>query len=283
MHVLITGGRGQLGRAVADAFGGQGSADLTIWNRPEYDISNPAIVDTLCESSPDLVVNAAAWTNVDGAEEQPDAAYAVNALGASYLADGCRRCGAEMVHISTNEVFAGAMGQFYREYDQTAAGSTYARSKLAGEIATRSALPQLYIVRVSWLYGAGESNFPTKISQAATKHRSLRVVDDEFGNPTYAPDVADAVVNLVQTRRYGTYHLVNDGYASRYEWAQMLFELTGQQVEMTPIPSSEWPRPTLPPSHAVLINQAATALGIRLRPWREALAEYVQDSHLKRQ
>lgn len=283
MHVLITGGRGQLGRAVADAFGEDGGADLTLWNRPEYDISDPAIGDRLCALDPDLVVNAAAWTNVDGAEEQPGSAYAVNALGANYLADGCRRCGAEMVHISTNEVFEGKAGCFYREYDAPNAGSTYARSKLAGEVAAQSVLPHLYIVRVAWLYGAGESNFPSKISQAAAKHSSLRVVDDEFGNPTYAPDVAKALVDLVQTRRYGIYHIVNDGYASRYAWAQTLFELSGQQIDMTPIPSSEWPRPTLPPSHAVLVNQAAAALGIRLRPWQEALAEYIQESRLKRQ
>lgn len=280
MHVLITGGRGQLGRAVADAFGGEGGADLTIWNRPEYDISDPSTKDKVCALRPDLVVNAAAWTNVDGAEGQPNAAYAVNALGASYLADGCRCCGAEMVHISTNEVFEGKAGRFYREYDRAKAGGTYARSKLAGEVAAQSILPQLYIVRIAWLFGSGGANFPTKISQAAAKHRSLRVVNDEFGNPTYAPDVANALVDLVQTKCYGIYHLVNDGYASRYEWAQTLFELTGPQIEMTPIPSSEWPRPTSPPNHAVLINQAAAALGIRLRPWQEALAQYVQEARL---
>lgn len=275
MHVLITGGRGQLGQALADAFGGRGNADLTIWNRPEHDISNPSISDTLCALEPDLVINAAAWTNVDGAEEQPDATYAVNALGPRYLAEGCRRCNAEMVQISTNEVFAGEPGRFYREYDQPDPASTYARSKLAGEFAAKEQLERLYIVRIAWLFGVGENNFPSKIIRAAQKHGALRVVDDEFGNPTYAPDLANALAELVSRGRYGTYHLVNEHSASRYEWAKDVLSLVGQDhVDVTPIPGREWPRPTEPPEHAVLVNQSAAAMGVRLRPWQDALAEY---------
>lgn len=275
MHVLITGGRGQLGQALANAFGERGHADLTIWNRPEYDISDPSIGDQLCALKPDLVINAAAWTNVDGAEKNPDATYAVNALGPRYLAEACVRCNAEMVQISTNEVFAGESGQFYREYDQPNPSSTYARSKFAGEVAAKELLSRLYVVRIAWLFGLGTQNFPLKIIAAAKKHGKLRVVNDEFGNPTYAPDLAEALVKLSQSGRYGTYHLVNEGTTSRYQWAKDVLTNVGQgHIEVTPILGSEWERPTTPPSHAVLVNQAAAALGIHLRPWQDALAEH---------
>lgn len=274
MHVLITGGRGQLGLVVADAFGGRGHADVTIWNRPKYDISDPSIRERLCDLRPNLVVNCAAWTDVDGAEKDPDAAYAVNALGPRYLAEGCRQCGAEMVQVSTNEVFSGKPDRFYREYDLPNPSSVYARSKLAGEVAAKETLSQLYLVRIAWLFGISENNFPAKIMNAAKKQGALRVVDDEMGNPTYAPDLADALVALTQTGRHGTYHLVNDGYTSRYQWAKAVLKNVNYDVDVTPIPSSEWVRPTEPPLHAVLVNQAAAALGIRLRSWQDALTEY---------
>lgn len=274
MHVLITGGRGQLGLVLADAFGGQGHADLTIWNRPEYDISDPSIRERLSDLRPNLVVNCAAWTDVDGAEKDPNAAYAVNALGPRYLAEGCLRCGAEMVQISTNEVFAGKPERFYREYDLPNPNSVYARSKFAGEVAAKEVLSQLYIVRTAWLFGIGDNNFPAKIVNAAKKQGSLRVVDDEMGNPTYAPDLADAVVALTQTGRHGTYHLMNDGYTSRYQWAKAVLDYANSTADVTPIPSSEWVRSAEPPLHAVLVNQAAAALGVQLRPWQDALIEY---------
>ena len=204
-------------------------------------------------------------------------AFAVNALGPKYLAEGCARCGSVLVQISTNEVFAGEAGRFYHEYEQTSPASVYARSKAAGEQAAAAALTRLYIVRVAWLYGAGGNNFPAKISAAADKHGTLRVVNDEFGNPTYAPDVAAAVASLIETKRYGIYHFVNEGCASRYDWAVELMRLTGRDaVPVSPIGAREWPRSTMPPPHAVLVNQAGAALGIALRDWREALREYVQ-------
>ncbi|HRJ43517.1 MAG TPA: dTDP-4-dehydrorhamnose reductase [Caldilineaceae bacterium] len=275
MRVLITGSRGQLGQALRSHF--SPSHQLTLWSRPEHDIAQPSIADALAALAPDVVINAGAWTNVDAAESSPDAAFAVNSLGPKYLAEGCARCGAALVQISSNEVFAGELGRFYREYEEPGPGTVYARSKAAGERAAGRVLDRLYIVRVAWLYGPGGSNFPSKIGAAADKHGKLRVVADEFGNPTYAPDVAAALERLLAGERYGIYHLVNEGWASRYEWAAELLRLSGRgHIPLTPIPASEWPRPAMPPAHAVLVNQAAAALGIRLRPWQEALAEYVK-------
>ena len=274
-RILITGANGQLGLALAAQFAAAGR--LTCWTRPRHDIAVPAIADAVAEAAPDVVINAAAWTDVDGAEEAPDEAFAVNALGPKYLAEGCARCGAALVQISTNEVFAGEAGSVYREYERTAPGGVYARSKAAGEQAAAAVLDRLYVVRVAWLYGPGGSNFPSKISAAADRHGALRVVNDEYGNPTYTPDVAAAIALLIETQRFGIYHFVNGGYASRYDWAVELLRLTAREtLPVTPIAAREWPRRTMPPQHAVLVNQAGAALGIELRGWREALREYVQ-------
>lgn len=274
-HILITGAKGQLGKALATQFA---AADrLTCWTRLQYDISDPAIAGAVAAVAPDVLINAAAWTDVDGAEDAPDDAFAVNALGPNYLAEGCARCGATLVQVSTNEVFAGDENCFYREYEELAPGSVYARSKAAGERAASAVLDRLFIVRVAWLYGQGSANFPAKISSAADRHGALRVVNDEYGNPTYTPDVAKAIAHLLDGQRYGIYHLVNQGRASRYEWALELMRLTGRAgLPVTPIAASEWPRPTMPPRHAVLVNQAAAALGIELRHWRTALRDYVR-------
>ena len=279
MHLLITGSRGQLGQALHTHF--SPTHQVTLWSRPEHDIADPSCADAVAALRPEVVINAAAWTNVDGAEATPDDAFAANALGPKYLAEGCARCGAAMVQISSNEVFAGENGRFYREYEELGPRTVYARSKAAGERAARQVLDRLYIVRVAWLYGPGGSNFPSKIVAAADKHGALRVVADEFGNPTYTPDVAAGLEQLLASGRYGIYHLVNEGHTSRYEWAAELLRLTGRgNIPLTPIPAQEWPRPAMPPTHAVLINQAGAALGIRLRPWQEALAEYCTTENL---
>ena len=160
------------------------------------DITRPAIVEQIAGFGPDLVLNAAAWTNVDGAEDTPDACYAVNVTGVQHLALACQRSGAALLHVSSNEVFPGEAARFYREWDATAARSgVYARSKEAAEKVVLSLLAgRFYIVRTAWLYNSGGNNFNAKIIAAADKLGSLRVVADEFGNPTYAPDLAAAIV-----------------------------------------------------------------------------------------
>jgi dTDP-4-dehydrorhamnose reductase len=278
MRVLITGGLGQLGRALQASLAQRPRAEVIIWEIGDHDISDPAAAQWVADLAPAVVINAAAWTNVDGAEANPEAAYAANTLAPKYLAEGCARCGAAMLQVSTNEVFAGSPGIFYREYDPLGGGaSTYARSKLAAERAVTQMLDRLYIVRIAWLFGPGGNNFPTKIAAAADRNGALRVVDDEYSNPTYAPDVAEAMVQLVESGRYGIYHLVNDGWCSRYELAKAVLAASGRaHIPLEAIDSGQWTRPTKPPPHAVLINQAGTALGLRLRPWQDAVDEYCQ-------
>ncbi len=252
---------------------------LLLLDYPEVDMTQPAIIDPIVDFGPDLVINAAAWTNVDGAEDQPDACYAVNVTGVQHLAIACQRSGAALLHVSTNEVFPGLPGHFYREWDTPQALSgVYARSKEAAERAVRSLLPgRFYIVRTAWLYNNGGNNFIAKIIAAADKHGGLRVVADEFGNPTYAPDLAAAITQLIATGHYGIYHFTNSGACSRYEWAVEILRLAGRDhVPVTPITAAEWPRRTTPPAHALLLNTAGAALGITLRPWPEALAVYFE-------
>ena len=153
MHVLIVGGQGQLGRALKVAMSGR--HQVTVWTRREQDITCPAVRDAVVDVGADVVLNAAAWTNVDGAEDNPELAYAVNTLGAKHLAEGCSASGADLVHVSTNEVFGGIPGRFYYEYDMPKPGGVYARSKYGGELAVGQILRRLYIVRVAWLYGSG--------------------------------------------------------------------------------------------------------------------------------
>jgi dTDP-4-dehydrorhamnose reductase len=289
MHIVIAGANGQLGSALRTQLAARTDVTMTAWELPDFDITQPTISRTLAELGPDVVINAAAWTNVDGAEAQPDAAYAVNTLGPAYLAEGCARCSALFVHVSTNEVFTGVYGRFYREYDDydTVSDngnvrSVYARSKLAAERAVLQHHRRAMIVRLAWLFGPGGNNFPTKIMAAADKLGALDVVDDEFGNPTYAPDAAAAIVALMGQDRPGIYHVVNDGFASRFEFARHVLNASGRShIPITPISVDDWERAAQPPRHAVLVNQTAAALGITLRPWQAAVEAYLRAENIE--
>jgi dTDP-4-dehydrorhamnose reductase len=274
MRVVITGHKGQLGRRLQIAFAGYELLGLDV---PEDDITAPAISGRIADFRPDLVVHAAAYTDVDGCETNPDLAFRVNAVGTQNVASGARQAGAAMLYVSTNEVFDGARRDLYREWDQANPMSTYARSKAAGEQIVREMTGgRFYIARVAWLFGPGGNNFITKILAGAEKYGALKVAADEFGNPTYAPDVAIAMARVAAAGRHGIYHLTNAGFCSRYEFAREVLRLAGRaDLPITPILSADWPRPSRPPLHAVLANTAAAALGITLRPWQEAVADYV--------
>ena len=274
MRVVITGHNGQLGRQLMRAFAAHEVLPLDL---PCDDITSPGVIECITRFAPDLIVHAAAYTDVDGAEKDPELAYRVNALGTQNVALAAQRAGAALLHVSTNEVFDGARRDPYREWDATNPLSQYARTKAAAERIVMALVPRFYIARVAWLFGPDGNNFVTKILAGAAKHGALRVAADEFGNPTYAPDAAAAMAKLAEAGHYGIYHLVNGGFCSRYEFAREIMRVTGQpDIPVTPILSAEWPRPAMPPLHAVLANSAAASLGIALRPWQDALAEYGQ-------
>jgi len=244
------------------------------------DITNrEAISAAIGGFEPDVVIHAAAWTNVDGCARDPEQAYRINAMGTQNVALACAASDAAMVYISTNEVFDGTATEPYREWDPPHPINPYAQSKVAGEWFARHLLNRFYIVRTAWLYAPGGRNFsnPHRIIQLADERGALKVVTDEVGNPTSARDLAEAIAALVQTGAYGVYHLVNAGHCSRYNFVREVLRIGEREhVPVEPITLDTFQRPSTPPRFAPLANTAAAALGITLRPWQQALEEFLK-------
>lgn len=276
MRILITGGEGQLGRALSAALA---EHEVTAGGRDEVDVTDgDGVLAAVGAAAPEVVIHCAAYTDVDGCARDPERAYRVNGLGAQNVALACREAGAAMVHVSTNEVFSGEDPAGYEEWRPLNPVNAYARSKAAGEFHVRHLLPEHYVVRTAWLYAPGGRNFVHAILRHARENGRVRVVTDEVGNPTYVRDLAEAIAALVATGQYGTYHLVNDGACSRWAFANEILRLAGlEAVTNTPILGSEFRRASTPPRYGALHNRAGAALGITLRPWQEALAEYMRE------
>jgi dTDP-4-dehydrorhamnose reductase len=274
MRILITGGLGQLGRALQPALKDHA---VTIVDLPEVDITDrPATEAAVAGARAELVIHCAAYTDVDGCARDPALAYRVNGLGTQNVALACQKAGAIMLHVSTNEVFAGDRLDGYEEWMPLNPVNPYGRSKAAAEVHVSRILSRYYIVRTAWLYAAGGRNFIHAILQRARESGQLRVVVDEIGCPTYAADLAQAIAQLISTDQYGIYHFVNSGACSRWAFAREILRLAGlTQVTNTPIFSREFKRASSPPVFGVLHNIAGVALGIALRPWQDALADYM--------
>lgn len=274
MRIIITGGRGQLGQALARVLHAQ--HEVVALDLPEYDITQREHIARLADAHPDLVIHCAAMTDVDGCARDPVAAFRTNTLGTHNVARACQQANAAMLYISTNEVFDGTKDLPYLEWDDTHAINPYGASKLAGERMVQMLLTRFYIVRTAWLYALGRNNFVAKVLARAQTQRALAYVDDELGNPTYAPDLARAIAALIETEHYGIYHLVNEGVASRYAWAAQILHHAGlNDVMLTRTKLANFQRASTPPRNGALTNFAAAhALGIRLRAWQDALAEY---------
>jgi dTDP-4-dehydrorhamnose reductase len=274
MRIAITGANGQLGQALQAALGTE--HELIALGHGELELGDPTCLDQLCATRAELVIHPAAYTDVDGCARDPQRAFRVNCLGTQYVALACRRLGAPLVYVSTNEVFDGTATTPYFEYDRPAPINAYARSKWGGEQAVREVLDRFYIVRVAWLFG-GTRNFIRTVLRLAAERESIAMVADEIGSPTYAPDVAAAIARLIELPFYGTYHLVNTGVCSRLELAAETLRLAGKQhVTLRPIGLGDFKRDTTVPRYTPLHNQAAAALGIGLRPWQAALEEYIE-------
>ncbi len=273
MRTLIFGAKGQLGRDLMTVFGDAG--EVSGHDVDTVDIADRAAVERIVsEFNPELIVNAAAYTDVEAAEGNEAKAFAVNETGAGILAASA---GAPVVYYSTDYVFGGTKTTPYLPDDAVDPIGVYARSKEAGERATRAANARHFIVRTAWLYGPGGNNFVEKILRAASQRPSLRVVDDEVGSPTHTWDLALATRALAATTAYGTYHAVNAGACSRYEFALAILELAGLRTPVEPCSSAEFSTKAERPLYSVLSNaKLERATRHAMRPWRDALAHYVK-------
>jgi dTDP-4-dehydrorhamnose reductase len=282
--VAVTGAGGRLGRALVAELAARGVSTIA-WSRPDYDLDDPAAAASLlARDRPALVIHAAAWTDVDGCARQPELAHRRNAVAVDELARACAASGAGFVLVSTNEVFDGRRtdGAAYSEEDPVSPANPYGASKLSGELAARAAFAAAasgpWVVRTAWLYGPPGNDFPTKILAAADRlpaGEPLRVVADEIGSPTYAPDLAAALLDLVAASSGGTFHLAGADVASRHDFAAAVVEYCRPTLSTVPISRREFVRASSPPAWAVLDCSSAAELGVQLSPWRAALADYL--------
>jgi len=282
MRVAILGAGGQLGtdlqRVLADW-------DVTPFRHADLDICNYGSARAaLTEAGPDVVINAAAFVRVDDAETQVEDAFRVNAFAVRNLAQVCRDLDCTMVHVSTDYVFDGAKDSPYTEDDYPNPLNVYGASKLAGEYFVRNLCPRHFIVRSSGLYGfSGERrlgrNFVDSMLRMADDGKPIRVVNDQVLTPTYTKDLAAKIKQLLQTRGYGLYHVTNSGHCSWYEFAERAFSLSGLLPDFAPTTTEAYRSPARRPSYSVLsVTNVSRTTGIDMRPWSEALADYLDST-----
>lgn len=276
MKALVTGSRGMLGSDLVDVLSMKHSVigvdvdTLDITDRK-------AVQDRMAAWSPDVLINVAAFTDVDGSEREKELAFRVNAEGAENLALACRAMGVHLIHLSTDYVFDGKKESAYVESDRPNPLGAYGRSKWEGEQKARRALPEVCIVRTAWLYGKGGRNFVRAILDQAEQKKVLRVVHDQQGSPTCTRDLARALQTLAEKRLVGIYHVTNLGACTWFEFARKILEFSGKtDVEVVPISTGELGRPAMRPANSVLdCTKFQRDTGLVLRDWKEALGSYL--------
>lgn len=272
MRILITGAQGRLGSLLVQHAAAL-NHDVIGIDVAELDVTDfTATRAFVTASRPNLIIHAAAWTDVDGCAHDPERAITINGYGTQHVALAAAENGAGLLYISTNEVFDGLSSAPYREYDVPHPANPYGQSKWVGEQVVMRHAPRHYIVRIAWLFAHGGKSFLQSILSAAEAGKPLRVVDDEIANPTYSEDLAVAITALMDTQRYGIYHLTNQGACSRYALARYVLDHAGYaQTPIEAIASGNWQRASLPPPNSSLLNSAGAMIGLTLRPWQEAV------------
>ena len=280
MRILITGAAGNLGKQLrqrlADAHSVIGTdiigdVDLVL-DLTDYDACRQLVKDI----APEIVLHTAAWTDVDGCALDQNKALLVNGIATAHLAAISAQLGIPILYVSSNEVFDGTLNRPYTEVDRANPINPYGYSKWYGERAIAQVNPRHYIVRTAWLFAHSGRNFIQAILNAAGAGKPLRVVTNEVANPTYAHDLATAIARLIESERFGSYHLVNEGAVSRWQFARFILDHAGfSDVSIQRISRHEWQRPSLPPEYTALANRAGASLGICLRPWQSALRAFL--------
>ena len=273
MKILFTGSKGQLGKELLKLYSDENITGVDI---DEMDITDAEqTVNFITEFNPDIVIHAAAMTDVDGCEKNEGAAYKVNTLGTRNVALACQKANSEMLYVSTDFVFAGDKDENYNEFDNPSPLSVYGKSKFEGEKLVKELLNKFYIVRTAWLYGDGH-NFVKTMLSLAENNDSLRIVSDQQGTPTYAKDLAIAISKIIDSGLYGTYHASNNGSCSWYNFAKKIFEIKGIDIEVNSTTAKEFGSPAERPAYSVMDNFALESQDIyRMRNWEEALEDYL--------
>ncbi|ALP90961.1 dTDP-4-dehydrorhamnose reductase [Clostridium butyricum] len=290
MKILITGSKGQLGNELKDiinkGYSEIGKVSKVIKNSQVFDLdvdklditdlnSVKNVLDTI---KPDVVINCAAATNVDGCESDEDFAFKVNALGPRNLAIVCEEMGARLVQVSTDYVFSGVGEKPLTEYDLTAPYSVYGKTKLLGENYVREFCSKYYIVRTAWLYGYVGHNFVYTMRRVGKEKDSINVVNDQIGNPTHANDLAYHILKLIETDEYGIYHCTGKGECSWYDFAKMIIELSGEECIVNPCTSEEYKTPAKRPEYSSLDNMMLrNTVGDEMRNWQDAIKSFIEN------
>jgi dTDP-4-dehydrorhamnose reductase len=275
MRIVVTGAGGMLGHDVVRA-ARYVNHDVTALGHGELDVTDGRRVRrTIARLAPDAVVNCAAWTDVDGAEEDPIGATGVNEQAPRHLAAAAAEAGAVIVQPSTDYVFGGEKGEPYTESDPTHPISIYGATKLAGEQAVAESNPRHFIVRTSWLFGTNGGNFVETMLRLGRELGEVVVVRDQVGCPTYTAHLAEAVVQLLDGDEYGLHHIAGGGECSWFEFAEAIFEQAGVECRTLSCKTEDFPRPAPRPPYSVLATERE--YGLVLPDWREGLADYLAE------
>jgi len=276
MKVLIIGSEGMLGHDLVDILSKENEISTTTIDT--LDITDiEKTIKTVKNINPDVVVHAAAFTDVDGSESNEDLAYKVNVIGTRNVAVACRKTDAALVYICTDYVFDGTKGISYRESDQTNPLSVYGKTKYLGEVCVKEILSKFYVVRTSWLYGYHGPNFITTMLNLAEKMDSISVVADQVGSPTYTVDLSKAIAELIKNPIYGTYHITNSDHCSWYEYVQEIFKIAGMNIKVNPVTTEEFGSAAPRPKYSVLENYNWKMEGFpKIRSYKDALRDYMR-------
>ncbi|MBD8519555.1 dTDP-4-dehydrorhamnose reductase [Lysinibacillus fusiformis] len=280
MKIIVTGANGQLGQELVKQLT-DSEHDLFVFNKTDLDITDTERVLTVCtDIKPQIIINAAAYTNVDGAETNEELAFQVNAVGQRNLTVAAKKVGAKICYISTDYVFNGQATSPYNEYMNVDPLGVYGQSKYAGEFLTQTLNTKYFIVRTAWVYGEYGPNFVKTMLKLAEEKSELGVVHDQVGSPTYTVDLAEFIIELVQTEKYGIYHCTNSGTCSWFEFAQEIFKLANKDIKVKPLTSDQYSRPAKRPAYSVLGDLSVRINGfIPRRSWKEALDEYINKNN----
>ena len=276
--ILVLGAHGMLGSALMALSSppfevvGLGHEDVEVTLEKEV---RRAVYD----SQPDTVIHAAAYTDVDGCERDPDRAFATNSQGTLHVVEVCREVGAKLVYISTDYVFDGQAVAPYREDDPVNPLSVYGKSKLGGERHVQDRLDDFIIVRTQWLFGKGGRNFVTTVLDWAEDGKALTIVNDQFGSPTYVVDLSQAILRLLEKGCSGVFHVANRSSCSWYEFAREIFEAAGvSDMAIIPVEGASLGRPAPRPRHCILSCERLTReTGVTMRPWQRALRDFIRE------